>query len=173
MPRTTAPRIRPTGDRSRTLGTARRLVAARTSPRAPMPSTSSRSSRSPSQLLAGYGRGARIWAPARGRSRVSSPSAAVAQVVGDRSATWAQMALKPLLALVVPAYLTRRGRRAALRGGRCVRRCRSPCLVFEHIDPTRTGERWPRSRGCCGPVGRFALFLNHPLLQTPGQRLGR
>lgn len=40
------------------------------------------------------------------------------------------------------------------------------CLVFEHIDPLEPAiEEVAR---VLQPGGRFALFLNHPLLQTPG-----
>lgn len=40
------------------------------------------------------------------------------------------------------------------------------CLVFEHIDPLEPAvEEVAR---VLRPGGRFALFLNHPLLQTPG-----
>ena len=40
------------------------------------------------------------------------------------------------------------------------------CLVFEHIDDVDARHRRGR-RGCCVAGGRFVFFLNHPLLQTP------
>ena len=40
------------------------------------------------------------------------------------------------------------------------------CLVFEHIDPLETAVA--EVARVLEPGGRFAFFLNHPLLQTPG-----
>ena len=40
------------------------------------------------------------------------------------------------------------------------------CLVFEHIDPLESAIA--EVARVLKPAGRFALFLNHPLLQTPG-----
>ena len=43
------------------------------------------------------------------------------------------------------------------------------CLVFEHIDAM--DEAVAEIARVLRPGGRFALFLNHPLLQTPGSGL--
>ena len=40
------------------------------------------------------------------------------------------------------------------------------CLVFEHIDPLESAVA--EVARVLRPGGRFAFFLNHPLLQTPG-----
>ncbi len=40
------------------------------------------------------------------------------------------------------------------------------CLVFEHIDPLEPAVA--EAARVLRPGGRFAFFLNHPLLQTPG-----
>jgi SAM-dependent methyltransferase len=40
------------------------------------------------------------------------------------------------------------------------------CLVFEHIDDVDTAIS--EVSRVLRPAGRFAFFLNHPLLQTPG-----
>ncbi len=40
------------------------------------------------------------------------------------------------------------------------------CLVFEHIDPLESAIA--EVARVLRPGGRFAFFLNHPLLQTPG-----
>ena len=45
------------------------------------------------------------------------------------------------------------------------------CLVFEHID--EVDEAIAEVARVLQPGGRFCFFLNHPLLQTPEQRLDR
>jgi len=40
------------------------------------------------------------------------------------------------------------------------------CLVLEHVDPFEPAIA--EIARVLGPAGRFVLFLNHPLLQTPG-----
>ena len=45
------------------------------------------------------------------------------------------------------------------------------CLVFEHIDDV--DEAIAEVARVLAPGGRFCFFLNHPLLQTPEQRLDR
>ena len=114
--------------------------------------------------------GARPGARHRVRRRSDQPAARAAggaTVVGI-DPTWNQISVAH-----------QRGGGAALRPSR---RRRLPfadasfdavvaCLVFEHIDAV--DEAIAEVARVLQPGGRFCFFLNHPLLQTPGQRLDR
>ena len=119
-------------------------------------------------------------APRRRRAGCSTSAAARARSPGWRRGASADVA----------SASTRRGRRSSRRTergggpayarGRRRRRCRSPTGRSTRSWPASCSSTSststppsPRSAGCCAPGGRFLFFLNHPLLQTPGQRLDR
>ena len=62
-----------------------------------------------------------------------------------------------------PAYLVASATHAPVRTGAFD--AAVACLVFEHIDDYQTAIA--EVARALGPGGRFVLFLNHPLLQTP------
>ena len=157
-------------DRGRRATSGRRTPAGgRTgSPRAPTRSTTSRSCRWRPSCLAGAARGARRRHAARARSPAWPSRGGAGRVVG-----------------VDPT--ARPDRRGGRRGGgpglrprrrraAAVRRPASfdavvACLVFEHIDDV--DDAIAEVARVLRPGGRFVFFLNHPLLQTPEQRLDR
>ena len=97
-------------------------------------------------------------------ARAKSPrsrSRRVERVVGV-DPTWAQLAVAARRA-GGPAYA--RGGAAGCRSATTSFDAVVACLVFEHIVAVDDGDR--RGGPRAAPGGRFAFFLNHPLLQTP------
>ena len=145
------------------------MVAATGSPRAPTPSTRSRSCRSRPRELAGARAACSTSAAARARSpgwrrRSAAPSSSSASTRRGTRSPW------PRERGGGPAY-ARAGADALPFADGVVRRRRRLPGVRAHRR-RRRGDRRGRP-GCSRPAAGSCFFLNHPLLQTPGQRLDR
>ena len=146
------------------------MVAARPSPRAPTPSTRSRSCPLVDDVAGRSPTASSTSAAVRARWRAgcAEPTAP--------SSSWASIPTRRPGRRGGPA-----GRGAGLRSGRAPAPCRSadgslrrrrglPGVRAHRRRSTRPSPRWP---GCSRPAVASCFFLNHPLLQTPGQRLDR
>ena len=150
-------------DTRTTSGSATPTGGSTASPRAPTPSTRSRSCRwpppswpAPTRVLdigCGDGQISRLAAAARRRRRW--PSASTRR--GTRSASRAERGGGPGSSAPAPTGLPFADGSfdAAVA-----------CLVFEHIDDVDAAIA--EIARVLAPGGRFCFFLNHPLLQTPG-----
>jgi SAM-dependent methyltransferase len=96
-------------------------------------------------------------------ARLAASAAVGADVVVGVDPTWAQLALARQRA-GGPAYA--RSGAAALPARDASFDAVVACLVFEHIRDV--DEAIAEVGRVLRPRGRFAFFLNHPLLQTPG-----
>ena len=105
---------------------------------------------------------ARSRVPARARSPGSS-SALGAELVVGVDPTRKQIEEAARAAPVVPHYAL--GDAAHLAARTDAFDAVVACLVFEHIDAV--DEAMAEVARVLRPGGRFVLFLNHPLLQTP------
>ncbi len=149
------------GDR-RPLGDATPAGGRTASPTAPTPSTWSRSCRWPPSALAGarpvldVGTRRGPGRPARPRPRARAASSASTRPRRRSSRRTGAAGDRPTPAAGAAALPVRRTARFDAVVA---------CLVFEHIDDV--DEAIAEVARVLAPGGRFAFFLNHPLLQTP------
>ena len=112
---------------------------------------------------AGEGQISRLLSAAGSRVVGVDPTRSQIAVARARSLD-AQSPDDPVAVIVHPQYAVADG--AHLPHGDASFDAVVGCLVFEHIDPLEPAVA--EVARVLQPGGRFALFLNHPLLQTPG-----